>query len=98
MAEQYGMDAEKFKEFMAPEEHDGFKRDLEVKKALEFIYENGVAVEKKAEEKKAEEKKPAAKKTAAKKPAAKKEEAAEEKPAKKPAAKKTAAKKADEDK
>ena len=92
MAEAYQMDPAKFKEFMAPEEHDGLKRDIAVNKASELLVDLGVAAEKKPEEEKPAEKKPAAKK----KPAEKKAEDTEEKPAKKPAAKKTTKKAAEE--
>ena len=55
MAESYGMDVEKMKEFLSDKEKEGMKLDLAVSRAADFVYEHGVAVEKPAEEEKAEE-------------------------------------------
>ncbi len=55
MADMYGMDIEKAKELLSDKEKDGMKTDIAVSKAADFVYENGVAVEKPAEEEKTEE-------------------------------------------
>lgn len=55
MADMYKMDLEKAKELLSDKEKESIKEDLAVSKAADFIYENGVAVEKPAEEEKAEE-------------------------------------------
>lgn len=55
MADMYKMDLEKAKELLSDKEKESLKEDLAVSKAADFIYENGVAVEKPAEEEKAEE-------------------------------------------
>ena len=100
LAELYKLEVEQVKQFIGAGEE--LARDMKLKKASDFVFENakvGKAPAKKAAAKKAapkaaegEEKKPAAKKAPAKKAAASKDEAAE----KKPAAKKAPAKKAAE--
>lgn len=55
MADMYKMDLEKAKELLSDKEKESLKEDLAVSKAADFIYENGVAVEKPAEEERAEE-------------------------------------------
>lgn len=55
MADMYKMDLEKAKELLSDKEKESIKEDLAVSKAADFIYENGVAVEKPAEEERAEE-------------------------------------------
>ncbi len=102
MADAYGMELDKVKEFMRDEDIEAMKSDLKISKALDFIVENATwkkAAAKKPAEKKATEKKPAekkepAKKTAEKKPAEKKTTTA----AKKPAAKKETVKAEDKPK
>lgn len=54
MADSYGMDVEKVKEFMSDKEKEGMKIDIAVNKAAEFLFENGVAVEAKEEDVKEE--------------------------------------------
>ena len=55
MAESYGMDVEKMKEFLSEKEKEGMKVDIAVSRAADFVYEHGVAVEKPEEEAPAEE-------------------------------------------
>ena len=55
MAESYGMDVEKMKEFLSEKEKEGMKVDIAVSRAADFVYEHGVAVEKPEEEASAEE-------------------------------------------
>ncbi len=98
LAKEYSMELDKVKAAVTEE---ALERDLLMKKASQFVFDNAkegkapakkAAPKKKAEDKAetTEEKKPAAKKAPAKKPAAKKDEGEEKKaPAKKPAAKKT---------
>lgn len=50
MADMYKMDVEKAKELLSDKEKEGMKEDIAVSKAADFVYENGVAVEKPAEE------------------------------------------------
>ena len=81
MAKQYQVTTDQIKEMIGVGNLGYLKKDLMVKKAIEFIYENAKVG--------AQAKKPAAKKeTAEKKPAAKKEATAKKPAAKKPAAKK----------
>ena len=89
MAAQYQVTNEQIKEMIGMDNLGYLKKDLMVKKAIEFIYENanvGGAAKKPAT-KAAAEKKPAAK-TAEKKPAAKKATTTKAAAEKKPAAKK----------
>lgn len=98
LAKEYSMELDKVKAAVTEE---ALERDLLMKKASQFVFDNAkegkapakkAAPKKKAEDKAetTEEKKPAVKKAPAKKPAAKKAEGEEKKaPAKKPAAKKT---------
>lgn len=92
-ADAYNMDIEAVKKAVSAE---GLTKELQSKKAMDFIVDNASVTEEKAaakksaakkEEKAEGEKKPAAKKTATKKTAAKKEDSE-----KKPSAKKTAKK------
>ena len=58
-AKAYGMEVDKLKEFMSDEEKDAIKKDLSMKKASDFLYENGKPVDKietETTEEKAEEK------------------------------------------
>ena len=59
MADMYKMDIDKVKELLTDKEKDSMKEDIAVQKAADFVFENGVAVEKKeeapAEEKAAED-------------------------------------------
>ena len=50
MADMYKMDLDKVKELVTDKEKDSMKEDIAVNKAADFVYENGVAVEKPAEE------------------------------------------------
>lgn len=59
MAESYGMDVEKMKEFLSEKEKEGMKEDIAVQRAADFVYEHGVAVEKPAEEEAPAEEAPA---------------------------------------
>ncbi len=113
MAEAYGMELDKVKEFMRDEDIETLKSDIKITKALEFLVENATwskakkTTTKKAAEK-SEDEKEAPKKTTTKKTTSstakkttsttKKTTAAKETDAKKPAAKKTTTKKAAEDK
>ena len=79
MADMYGMEVDKLKEMLSDKETESMKTDIAISKAADFLYENGVGVEKKeepAEEAPAEE-------TPAESPA---EEAAPEAPAEEPEA------------
>ena len=51
MADAYQMELDKLKEFMGDSEKESMKSDLAVSKAADFLFENGVAVEKKEEPK-----------------------------------------------
>ena len=53
--EQYGMTIDQVKEMAGTETENYFKEDAETKKAIDFLFENAVQVEKKEEEKKDEE-------------------------------------------
>lgn len=53
--EQYGMTIDQVKEMAGAETENYFKEDAETKKAIDFLFENAVQVEKKEEEKKDEE-------------------------------------------
>ncbi|MBQ3181209.1 MAG: trigger factor, partial [Clostridia bacterium] len=113
MAEAYGMELDKVKEFMRDEDIETLKSDIKITKALEFLVENATwskakkTTTKKAAEK-SEDEKEAPKKTTTKKTTSstakrttsttKKTTAEKETAAKKPAAKKTTTKKAAEDK
>ena len=55
MAEQYGMEADKIREYMGEDGLKGMKEDLAVQKAVDFLYENAVITEKAPEEEKTEE-------------------------------------------
>ena len=101
LAELYKLEVEQVKKFIGAGEE--LARDMKLKKASDFIFENAkVGKAKKAPAKKAAakaedgEKKPAAKKTTAKKAAEPKTEAAEKKPAAKKAPAKKAAAKAED--
>lgn len=59
MAESYGMDVEKMKEFLSEKEREGMKEDIAVQRAADFVYEHGVAVEKPVEEEAPAEEAPA---------------------------------------
>lgn len=56
MAEQYRMEPEKLKGLVNDEEKEQMMKDLAVQKAVDFVAENAVEVEKPAEEKKDEKK------------------------------------------
>ncbi|MCF0142494.1 MAG: trigger factor, partial [Parasporobacterium sp.] len=107
MADAYGIELDKLKEFMSDDEKKGIKDDLAVNKAAEVLFDNGKAVEKK-EEKEEPKKKAAPKKTAKKEekteaseapkkkaPKAKAEGEEAPKPAKKAPAKKAAKEESD---
>jgi len=105
IAESYGMELEKVKEFMRDEDIESIKADLKISKALDFIVDNAKWT--KAAAKKTTEKKPAEKKTTTKSSSTKKTaETAEKKPAakkttdaaKKPATKKTTSTKSTDEK
>ena len=49
------MDVEKVKQLLSDKEKEGMKVDIAVSKAADFVFENGVAVEKPEEEAPAEE-------------------------------------------
>ena len=49
MADMYGMEIDKLKELLSDKEKENMKLDIAVSKAADFLYENGVAVEKKEE-------------------------------------------------
>ena len=90
MAKAYQMEAKQIKEMLGDLSY--LKKDMLVRKAADFVYDNAKFVEAKAEKKEAAPKKTAAKKTAEKKEETPKKEAAPKKTcAKKPAAKKEAA-------
>ena len=55
MADAYKMDVEKVKQLLSDKEKEGMKVDIAVSKAADFVFENGVAVEKPEEEAPAEE-------------------------------------------
>lgn len=76
MAEAYDMEADKVRDMLGEEEMKTLKADIAVSKAATFLFENGVAVEKKEEAEKEKPKKETKKKAPAKKK--KTEEAKEE--------------------
>ncbi|MBO4835668.1 MAG: trigger factor [Lachnospiraceae bacterium] len=49
MADMYSMEIDKLKELLSDKEKESMKLDIAVSKAADFLYENGVAVEKKEE-------------------------------------------------
>ncbi|MEE0955364.1 MAG: trigger factor [Eubacterium sp.] len=51
MAKSYNMEAEKIKEIMGDEEKAQMKKDLQVQKAIDFVADNAIEVEKTEEEK-----------------------------------------------
>ena len=88
IAEQYHMEEEKVRETFIGEREDAFKKDIEMKKAIDFVVENAkekakskakkaAKTEDAAEAKEEKEAKPAAKKTTTKKAAADKADKAE---------------------
>lgn len=97
IADSYRVELEEVKKIVAA---DDLKKDIKVRKAVEFVRANAVITDEAPAEENKPAKKPAAKKTTAKKTTTKKadadaEEKAEKAPAKKTAAKKTTTKKAD---
>lgn len=72
MAQMYNMELDKVKSFMRDEELENLKRDIRVRKAVDFLRENAVAKKKEKKKaapkakKEADEEKPAEKKTASK--------------------------------
>ncbi len=76
MADMYKMDIEKAKQLLSDKEKENLKVDIAVSKAADFVYENGVPVEKPAEEEAPAEEAAAEEAPAEETPA---EEAAEEK-------------------
>ena len=96
LSAHYGIEKEKIANFVPDED---LKKDIIIRKAVDFVRDNAVCQEISEEEAKAEaeakaEKKPAAKKTATKKTTAKKADGEEKEPAKK-TTRKTTAKKAE---
>ena len=51
MAKQYGMDLEQIKTAIGEYDLGNFRKDIQVKKAIDLVYDNCKKVEKKAEEK-----------------------------------------------
>lgn len=83
IASQYGMDVDKIKEIIRPQDIDGMKKDIMLSKAVDFVVSSALIEEGKEKAKKEPAKKPAIKKTTTKKTATKKSttEAEKKKPA-----------------